>query len=49
MSDDYLNVDGSIEDANPTFAAGFLESIAQTLHDSPEDARYDVSVEVDEQ
>jgi len=48
MSDDYLNVDGEIADANPTFAAGFLTSVATTLEDAPEDNRYDVTLEVTE-
>jgi hypothetical protein len=51
MSDsqeDFLNVDADGEDGAPEAVAAVLESVAQTLRESPDGCRYDFELEVTE-
>lgn len=50
MSEDaWLNVDADGYDGTAPAVAAVLRSVAKTLDEAPEDARYDFTLEVEEQ
>lgn len=47
--EDWINVDADGSDGTGPAVAAVLRSVAQTLDEAPEDARYNFALEVEEQ
>jgi len=48
MTDDHLNVDANGSNGHPNSVAAVLESVAETLRESPDDKRYDFTLQIEE-